>query len=228
MRFGFSVKDVDWTKETKDWTETDCKNVGKSMAYFMRMVQTGEASVDAWRKHFPQLGNLFEVDGFNDFMVVIASNLLRDNKFGMIFRVGLGAALSTFDAATDIYVISTYYYQSKALVGQAHALLAMITLNMIFQILTVLAQYQKKSWGAKLKEVLISLLFLRPAVDAYRVSTNHEDNDSAIDSLSEMLVNKGVELATESIPGCVLQLYVWLSNPEEAGSFSLDLLGSAH
>ena len=33
--------------------------------------------------------------------------------------------MSTFDAATDIYVIATYY-QSNALVGQAHALLAMI------------------------------------------------------------------------------------------------------
>jgi len=146
LRFGFPVKDVDWTKETKDWTETDCKIVGKSMAYFMRMVQMGEASVDAWRKHFPQLGDLFLVDGFNDFIVAIASNLLRDNKYGMIFRVSLGAALSTPDAATDIYVISTYY-QSNALFGQANALLAMISTNMIFQIGLVLAQYQKKSWG---------------------------------------------------------------------------------
>ena len=128
LRFGLSAKVVDWTKETKDWTEADYKNVGKSMAYFMRMVQTGD--FDAWLKHYPQLANLFQVDGFNDFMVVIASNLLRDNKFGMIFRVNVGAALSTVDGATDIYVISTYY-QSKALFGQANALLAMISINMI-------------------------------------------------------------------------------------------------
>jgi len=91
LRFGLSVKDVDWTRETKDWTEDNCKNVETSMAYFMRMVQTGEASVDAWRKHFPQLDNFFLVDGFNDFMGAIATNLLRDNKFGMIFRVSVGA-----------------------------------------------------------------------------------------------------------------------------------------
>jgi len=36
-----------------------------------------------------------------------------------------------------------------------------------------------------------------------------------------MLVNKGSELATESIPGCILQLYVLLSNPEEAGIAAL-------
>ena len=36
-----------------------------------------------------------------------------------------------------------------------------------------------------------------------------------------MIVNKAVELATEGIPGCVLQLYVWLSNPEDAGEYAL-------
>ena len=212
LRLGFSVKDVSWTSEMKEWTETDCKNVGRSMAIFMRMVQTSEASVDAWRKHYPQLGNLFQVDGFNDFIFVMASNLLRNNKYGMIFRVSVGAALSTLDRATDIYVISTYY-QSDKLVGQAHALLAMISTNMFFQILAVLGVYQKKSWGRKLKEVLICLLFLRPAVDAFRVSTNHEDEGATI------------ELATESIPGCVLQVYVWLNSPEEAGTFALGSIG---
>ena len=36
-----------------------------------------------------------------------------------------------------------------------------------------------------------------------------------------MMINKGIELATEAIPGCVLQLYVWITNPEEAGSLAL-------
>ena len=58
----------------------------------------------------------------------------------MVFRVSVGAALSTIDAAMDIYVISTYY-QSDALVGQALALLAMITTNLVLQIIMVLGQY---------------------------------------------------------------------------------------
>jgi len=36
-----------------------------------------------------------------------------------------------------------------------------------------------------------------------------------------MIINKCFELATESIPGCVLQLYVWLTHPDQAGSFAL-------
>ena len=42
-----------------------------------------------------------------------------------------------------------------------------------------------------------------------------------MNSITEMIVNKCSETATENIPGCVLQLYVYLNNPEEAGSFAL-------
>jgi len=52
------------------------------------MVQTNDAAVDAWRSNYPQLDILFDdVTGFNEFMLVIVSGLLRDNKYGMLFRV---------------------------------------------------------------------------------------------------------------------------------------------
>jgi len=79
----------------------------------------------------------------------------------------------------------------------------MITTNLAMQVIFVLAQYKKKSLAVKLREVLICLFFLRPAVDAYRVSTNHEDADATVDSLVEMITNKAIETATENIPGCV-------------------------
>ena len=93
------------------------------------------------------------------------------------------------DAATDIYIISKYY-NTKGLRGQANAMLAMIATNIGLQIIIVLGQYKKKSLGEKIKEVLICLLFLRPAVDAFRVSTNYEDNESTVDPLLEMIANK--------------------------------------
>ena len=99
-----------------------------------------------------------------------------------------GAVLSTLDAVTDIYVIVTYY--EKGLRGQANGMLAMILTNLFIQILVVLGQYKRKSWWIKLKEVLITLLFLRPAVDANRVGTNQEDKEAAWDTLTEMVVNK--------------------------------------
>jgi len=107
-------------------------------------------------------------------MKVVATNLLSDNKYGLIYRVGSGAALSTIDTVTDIYTIYTYF-KSDALVGQAAVLLAMLATNMIVQLLVILAQYKSKSLTIKFREALICLSFLRPAVDAYRVSTNHKE-----------------------------------------------------
>jgi len=66
---------------------------------------------------------------------------------------------------------------------------------------------------------------LRPAVDAYRISTNQEDGELTFDPLAEMLINKCYELSCESIPGCVLQLYVWLAFPDQAGSYALLSIG---
>ena len=107
----------------------------------------------------------------------------------MVWRVSVGAFLSMLDAVTDIYIISKYY-NTEGLREQANAMLAMIVTNMGIQILFVLGQYKKKSWQAKMKEVLICLFFLRPAVDAFRVSTNYKDSETTIDPLVEMIANK--------------------------------------
>ena len=150
--------------------------------------------MEAWRLHYTQLRELTELEGVETFMVDIFSNLLRDSKWGMILRVSVGALLSMLDGGTDIYTISTYYKSDK-LTWQANAMLAMISINMLTQIITVLAIYQKHSWQTKLKEILICLTFLRPAVDAYRVSTNHEDKMAIVNPLQEMMINKGLEVS---------------------------------
>jgi len=153
-------------------------------------------------------------------MLVLFNNLLRDSKYGMVFRVAVGAFLSTMDATTDLYTLYTYW--NSGLKVQAMVLLAMIVTNLAIQILVIFGQYQSKSWKRKLWEIVITLTFLRPAVDAYRVSTNHEDDDATIDQLAELCLNKGTEMGTESIPGCVLQCYVYLiSSSDQVGSFAL-------
>ena len=101
----------------------------------------------------------------------------------------MGAVISILDAVSDLYVISKYY-NTEGLNGKANAMLAMISMNMFCQIGIALAQYRKKSWGVKVKEVLVCLFFLRPAVDAFRVSTNHKDSEAAVDPLLEMIANK--------------------------------------
>ena len=224
-KFGWRVHKVDWTSEMADWGLEECRRVGCSLATFLRKRKTGEVAVDAWRLHYPQMDVLFkEVVGFKEFMLVIANNTLRDSIYGTVYRVSVGAALSTSDAVTDIYTISTYY-DSAVLIGQANALLTMILITLCLQLLNVYAQYRKKGRSVLAKEGFLTVLGLRPAVDAYRVSTNHEDEELNVDHLHEMVFNKCIELSTESIPGCVLQLYVWLLAPEKAGTYALVSIG---
>ena len=90
------VQKVHWRKEMKDWSEEDCRRVGCSLATFIRKRKTGEAAIDAWRLHYAPLNILFDsVPGFDEFMLTIANNTLRDSIYGMIYRVSVGAALST-------------------------------------------------------------------------------------------------------------------------------------
>ena len=161
-----------------------------SMSPYLKDTQTGEAALHGWKLNFPQIETLLdEIEGFEAFMLVITNDLLRDSNYGMVFRVATGAALSTIDAMTDIYVISTYY-NAEGLRMQANAMLTMVIFNMSIQILFVLGQYRRKNWKEKLREVLICLLFLRPAVDAFRVGTNHNDQEATVVPLVEMIMNK--------------------------------------
>jgi len=212
LRFGVRVGGVDWTKKMTDWDDEDNRKVGRAMAPIMRMVQTGDAAVGAWRSHYPQLNTLFdEVTGFEVFMNTIAMCLLRDNKYGVLFRVSCGASLSVMDGVTDIY--TTYNYYNRGLQGQAFVLLVMLLSNILVQLLFALLQARNKSWRVKVTEALITIFFLRHGVDAYRVATAHEEDDAAVSNLTAMIVTKSIELGTESIPGGIFQTHVFLRNP---------------
>jgi len=50
----------------------------------------------------------------------------------------------------------------------------------------VKANYQQSGWRVMLRELLITLMFLRPAVDAYRVVTSKEDELAVTDPLHEV------------------------------------------
>jgi len=113
-KFGFRVRNVSFTSAMTDWEEEESKRVGCSLATFLRNRKTGEHAVDAWRRNYVQLEELFtEVIGFEAFMLTLANNTLQDSVYGTVYRVSVGAFLSMTDAATDIYVISTCVNRAK-------------------------------------------------------------------------------------------------------------------
>ena len=78
-KFGVSVKSVQHTIKIGNWNERKAMRVGSSLAVFLRKRKTGDAALDAWRRHYVQLKKLFdEAEGCEEFMLVFANNLLQD------------------------------------------------------------------------------------------------------------------------------------------------------
>ena len=137
-----------------EWTPEDCEHCGHSLKIFVITHTQPTAAVEAWRHQYsPQLDTLFKIEGFQKFMETVAEHILLHSKVGVGMRFAAGAALSTFDAATDVYVIWNYA-MSDELAGVAVGLSAMLLVNLFAQILNVVVQFQKKvrcNFGAREK-----------------------------------------------------------------------------
>ena len=117
------------------------------------------------------------------------------------------------DMITDVGVINTY--QASGNTSEANSLIAMIGSSLAAQLLSTYVQNKKKSNGLILREFASIVTFLKPAVDAYRVATGKDDKDATMSPLLEMTMGKMIELALESIPGGLLQAYVFINSPEK-------------
>ena len=66
----------------KDWNDKDCERIGKSFGTSLSKCDSPEAAVEEWRAKFSELDTLFvEVEQFEEFMLIIAKNLNRDQKW---------------------------------------------------------------------------------------------------------------------------------------------------
>ena len=146
-------------------------------------------------------------------MVSVAKQLLVSSTAGLAKRVTLGALLSIMDMITDLGVIKTY--QASGNTSEANSLIAMIGSSLAVQLLVTYTQNHKKSKWVILRECAFVVTFLKPAVDAFRVATGYEDKDTTFNPLVEMVMGKMTELALESIPGGLLQAYVFINSPEK-------------
>jgi hypothetical protein len=85
----------------------------------------------------------------------------------------------------------------------------------LLQLLISYGQNKKKGKPRMLKDTLLVMTGLKAGVDAFRVASGAEmQENEAVDAVTELMGTKMVELFAESIPGCVLQVYVYLKSPE--------------
>jgi len=199
--------------ENENTTKSEAIKIGKTFAMFLLTTTEPSAAVDAWTKDNKELKDLMETDWFEPMMNAIAKGLLKSSNLGLKWRVGLGAGLSIMDMITDTGVINSYRVSGNT--KGAYSLMAMIASNVAVQLLITYAQNKKKSKWVILRELVYVVTFLKPGVDAYRVATSREDEHAVMSPLVEMSIGKSAELAFESIPGGLLQAYIFINSPEK-------------
>jgi hypothetical protein len=114
---------------------------------------------------------------------------------------------------SDGVVLADYFRTGRT--GFAHALLAMMVANMLLQLSITWNQTRGLKKGRPKKFLLdaaATLTCTKPGLDAWRVASGAEQLQGAqLSPLMEMAYSKGAEVATESVPGLVLQLVAALT-----------------
>ena len=108
----------------------------------------------------------------------------------------MGAKLSLLDIITDIYMI--YQYLTSKEEGQAIfgiINLLMVGVNLVIQLLLVYLQNKKKGTKKVVNEALTVILFIKPAIDAFRVASGAETEEGSLgDPMAELVCTKGIEM----------------------------------
>ncbi|GMH64635.1 hypothetical protein TrRE_jg4402, partial [Triparma retinervis] len=143
---------------------------------------------------------------------------------GLKFRVFLGASFSVLDMGSDILIVTELFAVGET--AKARAVLIMIVLNIFFQLGIVFLQRRKRprlmAW-----DMLLTILCLKPAQDAFRVVGGEQEFYERLEPASEFLVTKMIETFTEAIPGAIVQaafIVGRISDGEAVSSTSLSSL----
>jgi len=206
----------------RNLTDAEAATLGKSFKKFLLGNKEFATAVNAWKLDNPILEPLFTVGIFEPIIIAIAKELMAASKLGLAKRVIIGALLSIGDMITDIWVIISYLRIGNT--SGAYSLMAMIGSSLSVQLLVT---YALKRKTIILREMLFVVTFLKPAVDAYRVATGYEDEESIMSPLVELITGKMTELSIESVPGGLLQAYMFINTPEKTTFFMISILISA-
>jgi hypothetical protein len=83
----------------------------------------------------------------------------------------VGVVLPTVDMSSDVYMVTEYIRSGE--IGMAKAIIAMVFLCLLSQLMIVYAQTRRKP-ALMVREMLLTLLFMKPARDALRVAQGNE------------------------------------------------------
>ena len=190
-----------WLKEPEIITSTldnlsnrEALSIGKSLSSALEDRVVAESGVDLWIQQYPAL---VELSKRNKFFVSMATTIGRRNleqaPWGLVVKVGLGAVLSMLNIATDVFTILNFMRLDKR--GFANASIGMIVLSVGLQSFVVYFQRKKRGVRVVLREMLVVLFFLKPAIGALRVLTGEKPHDGdTVDFALELVLSKVAEM----------------------------------
>jgi hypothetical protein len=183
-----------------DISDIDAYHMGNSMGMIMLGNVTADAAVDEWMRSYPVMAEFeSEQPWFRSFVITIVARNLATAEWGMHLRVYLGALLATSDTVSDILVIIEYLSLGRN--GIAWATIAMVLCCMLLHVLIVWTQ-NKGHTRQLATEVALTVLMMKPANDAWKLASGKEQElHHKMDPLTEAVISRGIEMFTESIPG---------------------------
>jgi len=147
----------------------------------------------------------------------ISLHLIELTPFGLKARMVFGASLSCLDVISDLGVTKMYYDEGRG--SLATITLSLIGLSACLQCGLVYINNKAKPAGTLMKELLITITFTKPIVDAYRVANGKiQQPGEVLSPLSDMLGTKMCEIFGESIPGLVVQVVALVNAPVVSSS----------
>lgn len=142
-------------------SEMEARRIGRNLSPALRARKTAEAGLYQWQHQNTSMMELFEKYPWMEaMMLVIAKDVVTMAPWGLLWRVCSGAALSTVDMVSDIYVISKYLGDVETS-KYGHSMIMMISLSLFFQSILVWIQH-KNSPGVLTREFLLTVVGLKP------------------------------------------------------------------
>jgi hypothetical protein len=193
------------TTDPRALTVAEATTIGRGFDAIIRVSATPSDAVDELLRKYAAVNVAAQQHGWaRPMLETIAKRRAKTATLGLKLRLGIGAAFSIGDMASDAVQIVALFLAGQSL--RAFALLTMIVMNLAIQALVVIFQTARRGWRVVWWELSIVLSLLKPAIDAVRVAGGDERVDGApFDPLDEMVLCKGSEMTFESIPGGLAQ-----------------------
>ena len=171
-------------------TESEAIKIGRAFEPMLRGNTMPTAAVDELVLKYPALlAMLLGHTWFRPMLEVIAKRQMARAPHGTKLRVLLGVLLSFFDVASTIYNVVTLFHGGYTRTGWL--IMATLFLNLAFQLWIVVIQHKHRGWRRLIEQILITVLLLKPAMDAWRVASDSDPISGApFDPITEMLVTK--------------------------------------